>query len=207
MNLPNKIQTIRSLSEFILKEKGSQFISHAFPVPSENEAIEKLNDVKKKYYNASHHCYAYKFADGKSKYSDDGEPSGTAGIRILNAINHFDLLDLTVIVTRYFGGTKLGVGLLGKTYYESAFHSLEEAERISKTLFRRIQLIYPFELSNSIHNYLSKYSAKIEGTSFEKLPSIQALLPFEKYDFFIKEIDSIFGAKVKINDTENFLYL
>ncbi|MDZ7765436.1 MAG: YigZ family protein [Melioribacteraceae bacterium] len=96
------------------------FIGYAAPCKNDEEAEQILEGKKKQYYDATHNCYAYKILPESIKYLDDGEPSGTAGIRILNAIQHFDLTNLIVISTRYFGGTKLGVGPLGKAYYNSA---------------------------------------------------------------------------------------
>ena len=207
MNQPLIINTITSTYEFRLKEKGSLFIGVALPILLEGEASNKLDEIRKQYYDATHHCYAYKFANGKIKYSDNGEPNGTAGIRILNAINHFDLNDLIVIVIRYFGGTKLGVGPLGKAYYDCSFNCLNQANRISKILYGRIVIEYQFEFSNLIHRLLSKHSAKIENTSFENTPQIQALLPWENLNLIIEEIHSASNSKIKTEIKDDILYI
>jgi putative IMPACT (imprinted ancient) family translation regulator len=104
---PSEIRTIRTGDEVKFKEKGSLFISQPFSIENEQSATEILREIKKKYFDASHHCYAWRLSDGNFKSSDDGEPSGTAGLRIMNAIDHYDLTNLIVIVTRWFGGTKL----------------------------------------------------------------------------------------------------
>ena len=104
-----------------IKIKGSQFIGYAIKVISVQNAEEELSSIKKEHFDATHHCYAFKLNTGEEKYSDDGEPNGTAGVRILNAINHYNLTNIIIIVVRYFGGTKLGIGPLGKAYGDSAY--------------------------------------------------------------------------------------
>ena len=139
--LPDKIKTIIKDSEFRFKEKGSVFIGLSFPINSEEDAESFLLSVRKKYYDATHHCYSYKLTDGTFKYSDAGEPNGTAGIRIYNAQNHFDLTGILTIIVRYFGGVKLGVGPLGKAYYETAYQNLKSSETEDRILHQQIQLI------------------------------------------------------------------
>ena len=95
-----KIKSITKFTETKFKEKGSQFIGQAYPVQKEEEAQELLESIRKKYYDATHHCYCYNIFESVNKYSDDGEPSGTAGIRILNAINHFELTNILVVSIR-----------------------------------------------------------------------------------------------------------
>jgi putative IMPACT (imprinted ancient) family translation regulator len=126
-------QTIKEPNESRIKEKSSIFIGRAFPIKSTNEAEKILGKVKQEFYDASHHCFAYKLIDGNVKSSDAGEPPGTAGVRILNAIKHFKLNNILLIMVRYFGGTKLGIGPLGKAYYQCAFKILESARKNSQT--------------------------------------------------------------------------
>lgn len=135
MNYPEKILTVDNFAEVTYKEKSSVFIGQVCHCEIENEAANILKSIKKKYYDATHHCYAYKLITEQFKYSDDGEPNGTAGIRILNAIEHFNLINVIVVITRYYGGTKLGVGPLGKAYYTSAHDVLEEAKKVGKSSF------------------------------------------------------------------------
>src|ERR1035437_8880518 len=125
MSIIKPIRSIEGFTEAGIKEKGSAFTGQAYFMSDSDECVKKLNKIIKQFYDATHHCYCYKLNSGEAKYSDNGEPSGTAGIRILNAIEHFDLTDILVVVIRYFGGTKLGVGPLGKAYYESALNVLK----------------------------------------------------------------------------------
>ncbi|MEG8947598.1 IMPACT family protein [Rosettibacter firmus] len=206
MNYPNQIKTISSATEFKLKEKSSLFIGMAFPVSSELEATEKLNEVRKKYFDATHNCYAFKIVNGLIKYSDDGEPNGTAGIRILNAINHFDFNNVLVIVTRYFGGIKLGVGPLGKAYYDTAYECLNKSEVILKKLYNKIVLTYQFELSNFVHRTISKYNALIEKNLFEEEPQIICMVPSEVKNKFIEELTINSQHHIKIQDCDLLMY-
>jgi len=112
MKLPLEIHTIEKANEVSTVINKSNFIAQVYPVSSEIEVKELISEVKKKYYDASHHCFAFKFADGTFRYSDAGEPNGSAGVRIMNAIDHFKLSNQLLIVSRIFGGVKLGVGPL-----------------------------------------------------------------------------------------------
>ena len=161
-----EIVTIQSFHETSFKEKGSLFTAQVFPVNSEQEISDILTDVKKKFYDASHHCYGYKLLNGQFKYSDDGEPTGTAGIRILNAIDHFELLNTLVIVIRYFGGTKLGVGPLGKAYYLSAESVLSQAPKITKRAYQQVQIKADFSHSSLLHKSFSDFEMIVQNTDY-----------------------------------------
>jgi len=207
MKLPFSIKTISNFAEFRIKEKGSLFIGMCFPVNNESEAAEELSKIKKKYYDATHNCFAYKLTDGTIKYSDDGEPNGTAGIRILNAINHFDLNNILVIVTRYFGGTKLGVGLLGKTYYDAAYECLQNSQILEKILYNKLIISYNYDSFSIVHRCISKYNAVIEKNLFDEMPRIESLVPVEIKDKFINELTSYIHNQIKIQETDFFIYL
>lgn len=163
-----EIRTIKAVAESKFKEKGSLFIGKAFPVCTAEEAEAFLETLRKQYYDATHCCYAYLLADlsGTFKYSDDGEPNGTAGIRIFNAIQHFGMENVLVASVRYFGGTKLGVGPLGKAYYNSAEMTLTAAEIIIKKRYKQASIIFDFQLSSTVHHLISKFNVKISNTIY-----------------------------------------
>jgi uncharacterized YigZ family protein len=172
MKIFEEIKTIKKEAESKFKEKSSIFLSKSFCITNEQMAEEILTKLKKEFFDASHHCYAYKLNTSSSennfKYADDGEPSGTAGIRILNAIDHFGLTNCLIAVIRYFGGTKLGVGPLGKAYYNSAISVLESSEIIIQKPFREITLSCSFPQLSLVHRILDSYEAKILETSYEE---------------------------------------
>jgi putative IMPACT (imprinted ancient) family translation regulator len=128
--------SVASEAEAIYKEKGSEFIARVYPVAAESECGDILSLVRKEYHDATHHTYAYRLADDTVRYSDDGEPSGTAGPRILNAIEKHDLYNVIVIVVRYFGGIKLGTGRLGKAYSTAANEVIAVCKKVERTAYR-----------------------------------------------------------------------
>ncbi|GBD89936.1 IMPACT family member YigZ [bacterium BMS3Abin04] len=206
MSKENTIKTISDFSEFKLKEKGSVFIAQVYPVNFNEEAEQTLSNIKKKYFDATHHCFAYRLSDNIERYSDDGEPSGTAGVRILNAIEHFDLVDIIVVVIRYFGGTKLGVGPLGKAYYQSALEVLKQSEIIEKSLFKKIKIVYDYEQTSKIHHFISKYDAKNIVNGFIDKPFIECLVEIDKIDNMIAELIEATGNKIEaVKSDKNYL--
>ena len=128
-------KTIKEDVEAEIVEKKSKFIANIYYVQSIDEAENYLNSIRKKHYDAKHHCYAYSIMteDGVvNRFSDDGEPSGTAGAPMLNILNKNNLVNIIVIVTRYFGGILLGTGGLVKAYSESTLKAIENAELVEE---------------------------------------------------------------------------
>src|SRR5690554_3407698 len=175
MNI-EQYKSIKGFSEFILKEKSSEFIAHSYPVETEEEFLNLLNETRKKFYDATHHCYGIKLINGYLKFSDDGEPGGTAGARILNAIDHYELNNIAVIVIRYFGGTKLGVGPLGKAYYNSAAMCLGSAKKIIKKLYHKFFIHSDFEMISHVYRYLENHHAKILKTDYSSEVKLECLI-------------------------------
>lgn len=168
--------TLKSETQAEIKEKGSLFLSIVSPFVTVEEFHNYYTRIKKQYYDATHHCYAFKLIDGTFKYSDDGEPSGTAGIRIFNAIEHNNLFNCGIIVIRYYGGTKLGTGPLGKAYYEAANLSIKSSEIIKLIAFEEIEISLPFELSKTGYNILKNDSIKIIDTIYTEQIIFKVLL-------------------------------
>jgi uncharacterized YigZ family protein len=130
----NEYQTIKELSEGIFKDRGSKFIAYAKPVYSQKEATLFLSQLRKEHFKARHHCLAYRIGmnEVEERASDDGEPSGSAGMPILNQLKSFDLINVAVVVIRYFGGVKLGVSGLIQAYKTSTQMALSNATLIRK---------------------------------------------------------------------------
>lgn len=207
MNLPQTINTISKQTEFKLKEKGSLFLAISQPIQSEEEAINCLSKIRKQFYDATHHCSSYKLQNGIFKYSDDGEPSGTAGIRIYNAQNHLEVTNLITVVVRYFGGTKLGVGPLGKAYYESSIASFEMTAIEKKDLYQKIEISYDFSLSKSVHHFVSKNKLIIIKNDFEVLPKLTCLIQPTSLSSFSSEMMAATQNKVIIDPKSEYSYL
>lgn len=192
-------KTLRKPSEYELKEKKSIFLAKTYPVHDEAEVENILAELKKKYYDAAHRCYAFRLVTGGVKYSDAGEPHGTAGIRILNAIDHFDLKDCLVVVIRYFGGIKLGVGPLGKAYYNSAKQALSISEIISLQQFMKVEFNLEFSSLDKLFKVLNANNIQMEEPIYDNEAKIMCFIPVNLQDNIIKEIKNILSGKVKIS--------
>ena len=145
-------KTIQDISEGIYKEKGSKFIAYAFPVSSEEEIKEQIDKLKKEYYDARHHCYAYMLGADKKNFraNDDGEPSSTAGKPILGQILSYELTNILIVVVRYFGGTKLGVSGLIHAYKTAAIDAILNAEIIEKTVNDIYDIHFDYLVMNDV---------------------------------------------------------
>lgn len=201
------IKTLKEPNEFKFKEKGSLFIGSIYPIASINEAEEILAEKRKKHYDATHNCYAYRVNEEGEKYSDDGEPNGTAGIRIMNAINKFELTNVIIIVTRYFGGTKLGVGPLGKAYYESALNSIDKSSIITLTQFSEIIIEFKYDNISQVHKLLNDYNAKQITNKYEPSPAIECCIITGYVNGFREKLAEMTNAKAILNETGKFLFI
>lgn len=161
--------TISTTSEGIYKEKGSKFIALAFPVHSEEEVKQHLAEVKKQYYDARHHCYAYILGPNKDAYrlNDDGEPSGTAGRPIHGQLLSKDVTDTLIIVVRYFGGIKLGVSGLINAYKTAAKDALENNTIVEKFVEEDYTIAFPPLGMNKVMQLLKRETVKITGQQYE----------------------------------------
>lgn len=145
-------KTIAEISEGLYKEKGSKFIAYAYPVSSEEEIKEHIAKLKKEYYDARHHCYAYMLGADKKNFraNDDGEPSSTAGKPILGQILSKDLTNILIVVIRYFGGTKLGVSGLIHAYKTAAADTINKAKILDKTVNDVYDINFDYLVMNDI---------------------------------------------------------
>lgn len=159
------------MSEGIYKEKGSKFIGIAFPIKSEEGFKIKLEEIKQKYNDARHFCYALALGVDRNIYrqNDDGEPSGTAGKPIYGQILSFDLTNIAIIVIRYFGGTKLGVSGLINAYKAAAKDALENSEIIETEESFSITIQFDYSETNLIELAISKYNCSIISKTFDNI--------------------------------------
>ena len=148
--------------------KKSIFIGRAFFVKSEEEALDFLDKVKEEEKSATHNCHAYIIGeDGLTqRYSDDGEPSGTAGIPMLEVLKKEEMRNVLVIVTRYFGGTKLGAGGLVRAYTDAVVRALDDAKRVVMKNFIRTKIIYDYTFHGALVNLLANENFKIIGENY-----------------------------------------
>lgn len=206
MMIKEQIKTINNYGEFTLKEKGSEFIAKVYPVENEQIALNELENIRKKYFDASHHCFAYRINYDLTKFSDDGEPKGTAGIRILNSIDHFDIVNVLVVVIRYFGGTKLGVGPLGKAYYNAAFGALKGLKVLELSLFQKVKIETGFNYINHIHRLVNHYSAEIVESKFGENAVFECMIKPKDVDKITTELTNLSGGQIIIEIKNEYQY-
>lgn len=189
-----EFQTIeKPIEDILMKEKGSKFIGFAFPVNSESDIKDSFNQLKSIHPKATHHCYAYRLGINGENYraNDDGEPSGSAGLPIYNQLLAHQITNVLVVVIRYYGGTKLGVGGLVKAYKESAKYTLEQAKIITKELESQIELKFKFSQQNQIFTLLNKYDAKILNFDAQEICIIKANIKTSKKESISDELSEM----------------
>lgn len=191
----DKFHTIKNKSEGSYKEKGSKFIALAYPVNDENEIKQIINSVKKKHYNARHHCYAY-IVGKEFRSHDDGEPRHTAGDPILNQIRSFQLVNVLVIVVRYFGGTKLGKSGLINAYKTASKEALTQAKIIEKTQQCEIIINFKYDGINDVMHVIQNNDIKILDQKYEETCFINGLIPASLVQAVINQLS---GYKNVIN--------
>jgi uncharacterized YigZ family protein len=161
-------KTITGVSQGIYKEKGSKFIAHAFPVTCEGDVKIRLQELRKEYHDARHHCYAYALGPDRSAYrvNDDGEPAGTAGKPIFGQIQSKGLTYVLVVVIRYFGGIKLGIPGLINAYRSAAKEALENSNVQVRTVNEEYLVTFEYPLINEIMRILKEESASVVNQEF-----------------------------------------
>ncbi len=194
--------TIKNPAEIELKIKNSRFIGRTFLVENEKDAQNKLDEIRKKEYTANHHCYAYiikKNNDQVSfKYSDDGEPNGTAGKPIYDVIKGSSLVNLLLVVTRYFGGTKLGTGGLVKAYSESAKLLLDKSGIKENYITQKYKVEIEFALYDLMLNLINKLGATKTESDFSEKVVIQLEIRQSKAEQLENEIIELSKGKAII---------
>ena len=159
-------KTIRGVSTFTYEEKRSRFIATAAFADTEEKALAVLNGVRAANRTARHNVYAYVLQNGRTRYSDDGEPAKTAGTPVLEAIGHAELSDVIVVVTRYFGGILLGTGGLVRAYTAAASGALQQAELVSMRLVVDCSLQVPYGLFEQAQRMIAASGARLQEPVF-----------------------------------------
>ncbi|CVK16968.1 uncharacterized protein, YigZ family [Apibacter mensalis] len=183
------------ITDALLKIKGSKFYGLIFNVNNEQEVKNYIKLSVTLYPNATHYCYAFRIGISGELYrvNDDGEPSGTAGLPIYNQLLSSGLTNVLLIVVRYFGGTKLGVGGLIKAYKESAQYTIESAKIITKELSEKYELVFDYTYQSSIMTLLKKLTIEILSSLFSDKCNLTIELPMKKKDLFFEKFNSYFA--------------
>jgi uncharacterized YigZ family protein len=170
--------TIAAASEGLYKEKGSKFIAFAYPVSTEDEIAEHLAVIRKKYYDARHHCYAWRLGHELTHFrsNDDGEPSGSAGLPILGQIRSKELTNVVVVVVRYFGGVKLGVGGLVQAYKTATADAFTNAEIVERTVDDVLTLDFDYLAMNDVMRIVKDHDLRMQAPVYELRCSMQLIV-------------------------------
>lgn len=173
--MEDTFKTIEKPSEGLFKDKGSRFISYAFPVNSEEEIRGIVQSIRKEHHSARHHCYAWRLGADKLNFraNDDGEPSSTAGKPILGQIQSFDLTNILIIVVRYFGGTLLGVSGLINAYRTAALDAINQAEIVEKLVEKWLLVEFDYRAMNEVMKIFKDEKLSQINPQFDLKCSIQ----------------------------------
>lgn len=190
--------TILSKGEGLYREKGSKFISFAFPVHSVEEIRDILVTLRKKYYDARHICYAYMLGADRKEFraNDDGEPSGTAGRPILGQLNSRELTNVLVVVIRYFGGILLGTGGLITAYREAASDALENAGKVQKQVEMVLTIYFDYPLINEVMRRVKEQQSVIIAQDLRMSCTLQVITGLESAGILIQHLEKMEGVKV-----------
>ena len=196
-------RTVAAEAEVACRERSSKFLSWIYPVRSEEEIRERLDALRKKYYDATHHCYAWRLGPRGEAFraNDDGEPSGTAGKPILGQLLSNDITDCLVVVVRYFGGTKLGVPGLIAAYKESAAEAIAAAEIVERTVDRTVELDFPYVAMNDIMRVVKEEQPKVVSQTFDNLCSMRLTIRESRAEVLIEKLKKA-GGSIADGDNE-----
>lgn len=191
--------TIKQASKGEYKENKSTFLAFAYPVENAEQVKQIVDNLKKEYYDARHHCFAYKIGIGKevqSRAFDDREPSHTAGEKILGAIESKNLTNVLIVVVRYFGGIKLGASNLAKAYKQASMEALGNAEIIERTITEDILFSFDFSIMANVNKFLK--DNRFDKTSYTYVSANEILLKVNKdnKENIINQLSAVFGIRI-----------
>lgn len=197
--MKDRYKTVKNMASAEIVEKRSRFIASVKPVESEQEAVEFINELRKKYWDASHNVYAYILEEsGAMRYSDDGEPSGTAGMPVLDMLKKEGITNTAVVVTRYFGGILLGTGGLVHTYSKSAKAGVLAANVLEMILCREITIVCDYNILGKIQNELHSWEFIQGGTLYTDNVELSLFVPISDFTKLAERIVDISNGTVKI---------
>ena len=196
--------TIEGNAEAIFKEKSSKFLCYAYHIESEEEVSAHLEVLHKRYYDATHHCYAWRLGPFGERFraNDDGEPSSTAGKPILGQLLSREITNCLIVVVRYFGGTKLGVPGLIAAYKESAAAVLDEAIIVERTVETRAKIDFSYMAMNEVMRIIKEEQPKIEEQIFDNLCSMTISVRNSRAEVVLGRLRKVEGATLEVIEEE-----
>ncbi|MDH7515809.1 MAG: YigZ family protein [Bacteroidota bacterium] len=201
----DRYRTIRGDGEFEFVEKRSRFLAIARPVESSEAAADFLGSLRKRYHSAAHHCSAWRIGyDGETtRFSDDGEPAGTAGRRILDVLVRRGVTNAVIVVVRWFGGIKLGTSGLAHAYSRAAEGAVERAGIVECVIFERIRIGFPYERMREVHAVLEALGAEIVTRSYVDTPWYVVRLRRSKVADLRELLHDMTRGRVTIDSEDN----
>ena len=181
--------------EFV--EKKSRFIGRVWPVETEQEALDRIAEMKKKHYDATHNCWAYIIRDGAVRFSDDGEPGGTAGMPMIQVLQKEQLNNIVCVVTRYFGGTLLGAGGLVRAYTKGAKIAVDAAGKSMKRVWSVLYLPVPYTFYERVKLEVAAFDGIIRDTQFGAEVELEILVAEGKAQAFLDRIVDMTAGQVE----------
>lgn len=193
MSIPSSYQTLRTPSEAIFKDRKSKFLAYAFPCNAIEQVTEILAEIKSKHPTARHFCYAYVLGVERDIFraNDDGEPSNSAGQPILGQIHAFGLTNVFVVVVRYFGGVKLGIGGLMNAYKTATKEAIENGEIITQELFQHYRLKFNYDVYSNLQILLNQLNIDVYKHQLETSCVLEIRLKPERVDVFRMKIGNL----------------
>ena len=193
-------RTIEADAEALFKEKSSKFLCFAYHVTTEEQIRERLEVLYKKYYDATHHCYAWRLGPRGETFraNDDGEPSSTAGKPILGQLLSHEITDCLIVVVRYFGGTKLGVSGLIEAYKTSAAEVIAAAEVVERTVDDRIEVRFSYMAMNEVMRVIKDMQPKIVEQCFDNLCTMTLTIRQSQSEQLLTRLSKVEGAQAEI---------
>lgn len=203
----NSFKTILNRVEILNHVKKSKFIGIAFPCDSISDFEEKLSLIKKHHSGANHHCYAYRISESIliERYQDDKEPSGTAGVPMLDVLKGQDLRECGVVVVRYFGGTKLGTGGLSRAYSDACRDSLELADIVSKEEAYYVTILVDYHTSGKLEYYINSNKIALMNTEYNNNVSYTVAIPTVNYDMFANEVNELTNGQGELTKSDSLI--
>ncbi len=193
---------IESPGEGEYTDRKSRFIGHALPVRSEEEAMVLIDQIKRKYWDARHNCYAFVIGNGVTRSSDDGEPSGTAGRPILEVINGANIRNIVIVVTRYFGGTLLGTGGLIKAYTEASKEALQNTTLKRIMPASKIEIVCDYNDSGKLKHYFETGQIKTDDIAYTDVVTIRITVSEDSAENVIESVTQITSGKGRVRILE-----
>jgi uncharacterized YigZ family protein len=203
-NMRKDYLTVSKEAAAEIEEKKSRFIATARPVSSEQEAQDFINRLKARYWDATHNVYAYYICAGNvvQKFSDDGEPSGTAGLPVLEAIKKAGVQDVAVVVTRYFGGTLLGASGLVRAYGKSASLGIEAAGIVRKMLCVETCIAMEYSLLGKLQAVMASKGYSVKDTTYTDNVVMEVYVPVDEFDPFSAMVTEASNGRAVISPGE-----